>query len=344
MPQEIVTGSFNMKRDPMGHEPDRNDWLGKTLRRSPAAAPDACLDAETLAAWADGKLNGQAAAAVETHASSCPRCMAVLAAMERTAPAVPVQHAWTPARLFRWLVPIAAAATAVAIWVIVPNRPATVPVAAPVEESQAASARSDADTSAQPIVPAPAPELGARNQKTAPIQDAEPQVKVERQLRDEFRERRTNEAMRPPAAAAPSAAPSEPPSAPMAAQAPAAPAAQAQRAAKSAESADVGAVAGGAGFLSRIAVTSESTATVNQLFRWRVMGGTEIERSSDGGKTWRKVVPPSAANAANPSTILNIRAVDDLRAVARTSGGTEFYTVDGGLAWTPVQENSKAPF
>ena len=31
--QEIVTGSFNMKRDPMGHEPDRNDWLGNTLRQ-----------------------------------------------------------------------------------------------------------------------------------------------------------------------------------------------------------------------------------------------------------------------------------------------------------------------
>ncbi len=72
----------------MGHEPDRNDWLGNTLRRSSAAAPDACLDAETLAAWADGTLNAQAAAAVEAHASSCARCMAVLAAMERTAPAV----------------------------------------------------------------------------------------------------------------------------------------------------------------------------------------------------------------------------------------------------------------
>ena len=328
----------------MGHEPDRNDWLGKTLRRSSAAAPDACLDAETLAAWADGALNAQAAAAVENHASSCSRCMAVLAAMERSAPAVPVQHGWTPARLFRWLVPITAAATAVAIWVIVPDRPATVPVPAPVEESQTA-ARADADNSAQLVIPAPAPERGARNQKTAPaIQNAEPQAQVERQLRDEFRERSANEAMRPPAAAAPTAAPSEPPPASMAVPAPATPAAQAQRAAKSAESADVGAVAGGAGFLSRIAVTSESTAPENQLVRWRVVGGTEIERSSDGGKTWRKVVPPSAVNAANPSTILNVRAVDDLRAVARTSGGTEFYTVDGGLTWTPVQENSKAPF
>ena len=55
----------------MGHEPDRNDWLGKHCGSSSAAAPDACLDAETLAAWADGALNAQAATAVEAHVSSC---------------------------------------------------------------------------------------------------------------------------------------------------------------------------------------------------------------------------------------------------------------------------------
>ena len=130
----------------MGHEPDRNDWLGNTLRQTPAVALDACLDAETLAAWADGTLHAQAATAVEAHASSCTRCMAVLAAMERTAPAARARHAWTPARLFRWAVPMTAAATAIAIWVFVPNRPDTLPVAVPAEESQASSARADADT------------------------------------------------------------------------------------------------------------------------------------------------------------------------------------------------------
>ena len=301
----------------MGHEPDRNDWLGNTLRRSTAAALDACLDAETLAAWADGALRAQAAAAVEAHASNCPRCMAVLAAMERTAPAVRAHHAWTPARLFRWLVPITAAATAVAIWVVIPDRPATLPVAAPAEESQAA-ARADADTSAQGRVP-------------------EPQAKVERQLRDEFRERRTNEAMKPPAAAAPSAAPSAPSAAPLASRraasdslagtATAPEAAQEQRFA-----------------LNESVATSESISSSNPLNRWRVVSSSVIERSTDGGKTWMKTVPPPTANTANPLTILNVRAVDDVRAVARTSGGTEFYTVDGGLTWTQVQENSKAPF
>jgi photosystem II stability/assembly factor-like uncharacterized protein len=75
-----------------------------------------------------------------------------------------------------------------------------------------------------------------------------------------------------------------------------------------------------------------------------VVSSIAIERSTDGGKTWMKTVPPPAANTANPLTIVSVRAVDDVRAVARTSGGTEFYTVDGGLTWTRVQENSTAPF
>ena len=75
-----------MKKEPMGNEREQDAWLGNTLRRSAATAPDGCLDAETLAAWADGGLNAKAAEAVELHASSCSRCMAVLATMERTAP------------------------------------------------------------------------------------------------------------------------------------------------------------------------------------------------------------------------------------------------------------------
>src|SRR5687767_15626048 len=106
-----------MKREPMGHEREQNGWLGTTLRRSAAAAFDACLDAETLAAWADGGLSAKAAAAVELHASSCSRCLAVLAAMERTAPAASPTQVWTLARVFRWVAPLAAAATAVAIYV-----------------------------------------------------------------------------------------------------------------------------------------------------------------------------------------------------------------------------------
>ena len=93
--QGTAIGSFYMKREPVNGERDENGWLANTLRHSTAAG-EGCLDAETLAAWADGGLSAQAAAAVELHASTCSRCTAMLAAIERTAPAAPVRHAWTP--------------------------------------------------------------------------------------------------------------------------------------------------------------------------------------------------------------------------------------------------------
>jgi hypothetical protein len=107
----------------MGHEREQDAWLRSTLRQPPDPASGGCVDAETLAAWVDGGLTAQTAAAVELHASNCARCTAVLAAMERSAPAAPARHVWTPARLFRWVVSLTAAATAVAIWIAVPDRP-----------------------------------------------------------------------------------------------------------------------------------------------------------------------------------------------------------------------------
>ena len=118
----------------MGHEPDRNDWLGKTLRHSSEAAPDACLDAETLAAWADGGLNAQGRDRGRSARVELSAVHGYSRGDGTRGTGGPSSPRSTPARLFRWLVPITAAATAVALWVIVPDRPATVPVAAPVEE------------------------------------------------------------------------------------------------------------------------------------------------------------------------------------------------------------------
>jgi len=304
----------------MGHEPDRNDWLGNTLRSSPAASLDACPDAETLAAWTDGALKAQAATAVEAHASSCNRCMAVLAAMERTAPAVRLRHAWTPARLFRWLVPATAAATAIAIWVLVPNRPVTLPVAAPAEESQAGGARSDADTSAQRVVP-------------PGTQEAEPQAELELRLRDQFREGPPNEAMKSPAPPAALSAPPEQPPGPAAS-------------AGVASDSRAGAAAAQQFALRESVATSESVSPSNPLNQWRVVSSTAIERSTDGGKTWTKTValPGMVPDRPAGQAIVNVRAVDDLRALATTADGTAFYTTDGGQSWARVQENSPAPF
>lgn len=106
-----------------------------------------CLDAETLAAWSDGALPRDQARAVESHAAGCARCQAMLAAFARAEPSsveplvqprateTPARSAWTFWQRWKigWLVPIAATAAALAIWVATPSPPA-------VEESKDASA------------------------------------------------------------------------------------------------------------------------------------------------------------------------------------------------------------
>ena len=81
-----------------------------------------CLDAETLAAWFDGALSGAALEDVRSHVAGCARCQALVGAMGRTRAAVPVALPERGARWWlAWAVPVAAAATAVSIWVAVPR-------------------------------------------------------------------------------------------------------------------------------------------------------------------------------------------------------------------------------
>jgi len=97
--------------------------LRETLRDAAAtAASPACLDADTLAAWADGTLQAADRSAAESHAAACARCQAMLAAMALTAPPPRARHPWR-AGAYKWLVPLAAAAAAVVLWVVVPSTP-----------------------------------------------------------------------------------------------------------------------------------------------------------------------------------------------------------------------------
>ena|SRR5688572_8915976 len=350
-----------MKREPMDNEREPDSWLGTTLRQTPATASDACLDAETLAAWADGGLSATAAAAVELHASSCSRCTAVLAALERSAPAASNTHVWTPARAFRWLAPLMAAATAVAIWIAVPDRPLTQVEPAPahdlaiqapetpVREPGTGKLESGPGNAERRALSA---EPGTPNRNPAPsTQNPEPQAQFapsvrldtpaaeeQFQTRDELRrERAAPQAL---GAAADSAAKAPPP----AASAPNAPQAAATSAPSSAApSADavaertIGTTAQERSAFNSKAMATESVSPSNSLIHWRVVASATIERSTDGGRTWTRTNAPAAS-------IMAIRAVDGDRAVARTSNGVEFYTTNVGRTWTRVQENSTAPF
>jgi hypothetical protein len=296
-------------------------WLGGILRRLPVTATDECLDAETLAAWSEGSLDSTRLSAVELHVSDCPRCMGMLAAMARTIPAEPPQKpSWAAGHVFRWLVPMTAAATAIAIWVMVPDRPVT-------RVQPAAAPRSEPSSVAEPpvaalerranVAPTPAESLEKQTAPAAGRQDAA--------VREEDkREPAALETFSRPAAAPPP--PPQPPS-PAPAQAFDAPS---QRMAS----------------LAAVIPETESIAASDPLIRWRVRGGTFVERSIDGGKTWiRASMPPGVAPGSTPArAVVSIRAVDTLRATIATSDGRALYTTDGGVSWEAVQENQAAPF
>src|SRR3954466_1583813 len=96
--------------------------LRDALRGQMTPESETCLDAATLAAWSDGVLSASDRRAVESHASTCERCQAMLAAMTRTEPLAPApQSAWWRTWTIGWLIPVATAAIAIVVWVNVPT-------------------------------------------------------------------------------------------------------------------------------------------------------------------------------------------------------------------------------
>src|SRR5712692_3582980 len=78
---------WEKEEDVVDTKPEGNRSVEPLLRRSlrPSSTDlvltSACLDAETIAAWADGGLSRRDRAAAEAHAAECPRCQAVVAAL-----------------------------------------------------------------------------------------------------------------------------------------------------------------------------------------------------------------------------------------------------------------------
>jgi hypothetical protein len=114
--------------------------LRQSLPRS-GSASDACLDAETLAAWADGGLSGDALEMAQSHVADCARCQAMVGAQARIDSRVPQVNPERAARPWlAWLVPLTAAAAAIAIWVAVPrNSSAPVSPSSNVQQPEAQS-------------------------------------------------------------------------------------------------------------------------------------------------------------------------------------------------------------
>jgi hypothetical protein len=361
--------------------------LRETLRDSLAPpSSSGCLDADMLAAWSDGTLSRRDRATAESHAATCARCQAMLAAMAKIAEPLPARK-WWQASTTRWLVPIAVVpALAVVVWMNVPaeRQAATAPprsdftplsapaavaeaqpaeVAAPPAKATGALQRpSDAKRlERRPAVQEPRPTLAdsaapAATTETAPS-SALQQQDAAAAAAQKFRARDASASAAPAQASSAQAPSVQPPRA----QAPA-----------ELRSAAARGIAETVVISPPQAITGKSSAFLaiqspNQNVRWRIVAGTTVERSTDGGATWQvqstdatvRLVAGAAPSpticwivgaggivlvtrdgrtwqrVAFPETIdlVAIRATDGSTAAATTADGRVFSTADGGNTW-----------
>src|SRR5262245_16789940 len=109
-------------RDSVAAHDDRDRAIERLLPQvlgGTASTP--CVDGETLAAWSEGTLRTSEAAAVEAHVADCARCQSMVGAFVRITPApMGTESIWQRWRL-GWLLPLATAAAALALWAVIPG-------------------------------------------------------------------------------------------------------------------------------------------------------------------------------------------------------------------------------
>ena len=151
----------------MGDQSNRDRAIDRLLPQVlGGAASTPCVDGETLAAWTDGMLRASEAARVEQHVADCGRCQAMLGAFVRVSPVLPPKESlWQRLRL-GWVLPLASAAAAVALWVVIPGRgPSDAP------ESTVTLADARRDTSSPAVT---APQASTMPSPAAPAETAAP--------------------------------------------------------------------------------------------------------------------------------------------------------------------------
>jgi hypothetical protein len=280
-----------------------------------------CLDAETLAAWMDGGLTGAALEDVRAHVADCERCQALMGAMGATRAAIPATEpqrasasalraaADKPRRWLMWGVPLAAATTAIAIWVAIPEQrqppaapaPAAAP-AAPLEKQERATTEPPPAVAPQSSSAKSAPAQAPPAQRSDDIAQLTPDAVI-------------TESVPPPLA--PPSAPQRPGG--VAGQIAPAPRAEA-RVLDAAASCGPPPPAGTAGQL-----TASSAATPDVC--WAVGRGGLVLLSIDG-RTWQRVNFPEMTDLAS------VRATDARTASISTADGRTFSTANRGQTWT----------
>lgn len=327
---------------------------GAMTARADATTEGPCLDADTLAAWADGALAARERAHAEAHAADCARCQALLAAMVRTLPpATAVKSPWRLPAL-GWLVPLTVAATALVIWVAVPSRePAQISdgVAEAVDQSapvrvppSVAAPLAEARTKASSAVERPREVAG--QQTVAAPGAIPPPVPAVASAFDDLRERRevaSLEKQAPPAEAA----------------------------GASAVGGAAGGIVGSPGPARALALASAPESIIvssNPSTRFRLLRGGGVQRSADAGATWRGEVTgttetlaagsspsPSVCWLVGPGGVIllstdgrswrrvafpeaidlrSVSAIDEEGATVTTADGRAFVTTDAGRTWS----------
>jgi hypothetical protein len=344
---------------------DRDQAIERLLRQSlripPASASDACLDAETLAAWADGGLSNEELASAELHVADCARCQAMVAGIVRSAASASLPEP-VPRRWLAWLVPLTAAAAAVAIWVAVPRGPGVSPQS--VAENRNPTAQEKTEPAAPNPLSEPAtalkePQAAAKSDQAARDQAQASERRKDADQREVDLLKRESQVASGSAALADNAAAATAPASPAPpASAPApsvAPAAREVFQARSAASAAAEKLA-----------TSDVAASGDARIRWRI-SATGLEHSTDSGATWDSIatgVSSSLSAIAAPSTTVcwavgrggvvirttdgrnfsrvtfpemtdlsSVQATDARSASVTASDGRVFTTSDGGVTW-----------
>jgi hypothetical protein len=340
-------------------EHDRDRTVERLLRqslkpRADSAPPGPCLEADALAAWADGALAADELAAAEAHVSDCSRCQALLAALIRSAPGEPVAEPWWRRR---WalgvLVPVAAAAAALVLWTVVPRNdqrgsidhpPAQANVNPPSSPAAQEPQREETRALSQPAPPA------------SRLADAKPQTRADE---SRVKARKADPARELDRVSSPTEIAAQPATVPRAAVPPPPPtrAMTANAGERSRDSA--------AALMEKAPVFE--IASPDRSNRWRLGPPGSVEYSNDGGSTWQTLstgVSAGLTAGASPSSsvcwlvgrsgtvvlttdgrrfqrvafpegvdLIAVSAVDARIATVTTADGRRFSTADGGLTW-----------
>jgi hypothetical protein len=276
-------------------------------------------------------------------------------------------------RIVNWLVPAAAAATAVALWVIVPGQRTSAP-------EEAALDRQIAPGSPAPAVEAragqtPQGSVDALRDQSAPNYLSRRQVTGQRALKAEESRSREAESGGPPREAAPATVPGD---LQVSGQSPQNDAGRRETIQETVtveepgRSAPTAPAASSAGFQARVASGSFEVVSPNPQVRWRIGPGSVVQHSANGGMTWATQQTGAITDltaGSSPSTdvcwlvgraglvlrttdagrqwqrvpfpetvdIIVVTASNALNATISSADGRRFQTTDGGGTWTTVQ-------